>query len=283
MLRMQEMMWVVLCSLSATMAYAESAKDAVNTFQDSIGKNQLVLRNFSGEDKVHASWTGTTLGLDPPRWRTMGILVVDSVKLKGHTLVMRCVRHIAVRDKSDKVVLYYQLSEIEIEVDLGGADPAAALPQLKEALFYPSIDDALAAIPKGLQDAIPARIDKSFAESSKSNKTQGPPCDCADKDQAECTIEHLPTAGVVPPKYLRGQDPEFSEQARSAKLNGSVDVRLRVDKNGQPTEVWVTRPLGLGLDEAAAKSVLTYKFRPAMCHDTPVSVYLGVEVKFEIH
>ena len=58
---MQEMMWVVLCFLSATIACAESAKDAVNTFQDSIGTNQLVLRNFSGEDKVHARWTGPRL------------------------------------------------------------------------------------------------------------------------------------------------------------------------------------------------------------------------------
>ena len=77
---MRTVLWVLLCFLSGTMARAESAKDAAMALQASIGNSQLVLRNFSGEDQVRASWTGTSFQLDPPRWRTMGVLVVDSVR-----------------------------------------------------------------------------------------------------------------------------------------------------------------------------------------------------------
>jgi len=88
---MRKMLLVGMCLLSTMMACGESAKDAVNAFQDSMAKGQFVLRNFSGEDKVHAAWIGTMLQMDEPRWRTLGVLVVDSVELSGENSL--CVVH----------------------------------------------------------------------------------------------------------------------------------------------------------------------------------------------
>jgi TonB family protein len=108
-------------------------------------------------------------------------------------------------------------------------------------------------------------------------------CDCADTGKEGCDGNHWSTQGMTAPRYLRGRDPEFSDQARKAAFTGFVGVRLTVDNDGHPTDVWVARPLGMGLDEAAAKSVLTYTFQPALCHKTPVSVYLNVDVNFKAH
>src|SRR5581483_2742928 len=249
MLRMRRVVWVLLCVLSTTVACAQSAKEAVNAFRDSLGNGQLVLKNFSGEEKVNARWTGSALELNLPRWRTMGVLTIDSVKLKGHTLVIRCARHVAVRDESDKIVLYQRPSEMTIEVDLGSADPATALPEIKESLFYPSIELALAALPKSVQQIIPARLDRTAPKVKDVATAVNPVCNCAEQD-CKAGIEEF--RGVVPPKFLGGVDPGYSEQARKAKLNGSVNVRLIVDKSGRPTDVWVARPVGLGLDEEAA-------------------------------
>jgi TonB-like protein len=280
---MQKMQWALLCVLSTTMACAESAKDVVAAFQNSLGTRQLVLRNFSGEEKVRASWTGTVLELDPPLWRTMGVVVVDSVKLKGHTLMVRGLRQVAVRDESDKVVLYQRPSEMEIEVDLGDSDPVAVLPQLKDALFYPSIEEALGSLPKTVRKSIPARMAKSLPDPTGSSKALNPTCDCAATDRTVCGPFDARSAGIIPPKYLSGRDPGYSNQARKAMLKGSMTVRFTVDDQGHPMDVWVARPLGLGLDERAARSVLTYVFKPAMCHDKPVTVELFSEAKFEIH
>jgi TonB family protein len=279
---MRKMLWVLLCVLSATTACAESAKNAVNAFRGSLGKSQFVLRNFSGEGEVRGSWSGASLELDPPRWRTLGVLTVDSVRFKSARLMLECTRHVAVRDRSDRVVLYAIPAPVEISIDLRGADPAAALPQIKEALFYPSIADALAGIPQELRQIIPASIDKKPVEEETSFKAVKSICNCA---EADCSAEPRGIEGmkgVSAPTYLRGDDPGYTDEARQAKLNGSVNVRLIVDKNGRPTDVWVGRPLGMGLDEAAARSVLSYVFRPAMCNKSPVSVYLSVDVKFEI-
>lgn len=265
------------------MACAESAKDAVNALRDSLGKSQFVLRNFSGEGEVRGSWNGTSLELDAPRWRTLGVLTVDSVRLKGGRLMLGCTRRVAVRDRADRVVLYAIPAPVEISIELRGASPAGALMQIKQALFYPSIQDALAAIPQRLRQTIPAPVDKEPVEDYGNFKAVKSICNCA---EADCSanpggIEGM--KGVVPPKYLHGDNPTYSDQARQAQLDGSVNVRLIVDTNGRPTDVWVARPVGMGLDEAAAKSVLTYVFRPAICNETPVSVYLSVDVKFEIH
>lgn len=269
--------------MSTTVAYADSTKDAVNAFRDSLGTGQFVLKNFSGQEKVHANWTGSALEFDPPRWRMIAVVTIDSVKLKGHTLVMRCTRHVAMRDASDRLVLFQRPSDAEIDIDLGGADPASALPRLKGSLFYPSIADALAALPAKVQKWLPARIDEKMPDPKRAPQVTDPGCDCAAPDRTGCNALDATTAGVTPPKFLGGHDPEFSDSARKAKLNGNVIVRFTVDKAGHPEDVWVARPLGLGLDEAAAASILTYRFKPALCHDVPVSVDLMSFVNFQIY
>lgn len=93
--------------------------------------------------------------------------------------------------------------------------------------------------------------------------------------------DHRKIEGIVPPKFLGGRDPQLTDEARKSGLDTKVDVGLKVDQAGRPYDIWVLKPSGMGLDEEAAKAVLTYKFRPAMCHDKPVAVYLNVDVRFQ--
>ena len=276
---MRKVQWVLLFILSATIARAEWAKDAVNAFRDSLGNGQFILRNFSGEDQVRAVWKDTALQLDEPRWRTLGVLTIESVKLNGTTLNLSCKRHIVIKDKNDKTVLYADTQPVEVQIDLRGGDPTEVLPKLKDALFFPSIDNALGAIPDSMRRAVPARIDNKPAAFESKPK---PHCDCADKAKPDCEAVPLSSDGMTVPRYVSGDPPKFSNEAERTKMSGSVDVALTVDENGRPTNVWVTRPLGKGLDEAAAISVLSYVFRPATCHGKPVPVFLFVDVPFKV-
>lgn len=88
--------------------------------------------------------------------------------------------------------------------------------------------------------------------------------------------------GVSAPVATYSPLPEFSEEARKAKVAGSVLVYLQVDENGRPTHVRVARGIGLGLDEKAVEAVRQYKFKPAMKDGHPVAVELAVEVDFKI-
>jgi protein TonB len=88
--------------------------------------------------------------------------------------------------------------------------------------------------------------------------------------------------GVSAPQVIYQVEPEFSEEARKAKVAGNVLVNLWVDTNGNPSHVRVIRGVGMGLDEKAIEAVRQYKFRPAMENGKPVLVELNIEVNFQI-
>ena len=88
--------------------------------------------------------------------------------------------------------------------------------------------------------------------------------------------------GVAAPQLIYSVEPEFSEEARKAKVAGNVLVNLWVDTNGLPSHVRVIRGVGMGLDEKAVEAVRQYRFKPAMENGKPVLVELNVEVNFQI-
>ncbi len=90
-------------------------------------------------------------------------------------------------------------------------------------------------------------------------------------------------AGVTPPVPIYEPDPEFSDEARRAKYQGICVVGLIVDTQGNPQNVHVVRPLGMGLDEKAMEAVRQYRFKPASYHGHPVAVEVYVSVNFRIY
>ena len=65
-------------------------------------------------------------------------------------------------------------------------------------------------------------------------------------------------------------EPEFSEEARKAKLQGVVMLYGEVDTNGRLRNIRVTRGLGLGLEEKAIEAVKQWRFRPGNRNGRPV-------------
>jgi protein TonB len=89
--------------------------------------------------------------------------------------------------------------------------------------------------------------------------------------------------GVSAPKPTYQPDPEYSEEARKAKYQGTCVLRLVVGPDGRAHDVQVTHTLGLGLDEKAIEAVNTWKFDPAMKDGKPVAVLISVEVSFRLY
>lgn len=88
--------------------------------------------------------------------------------------------------------------------------------------------------------------------------------------------------GVSPPSVLSKVEPEYSEQARKAKWQGTVILQLVVDEHGMPRDMRVTRSLGLGLDEKAIEAVGKWRFKPGMKDGKPVPVIATIEVNFRL-
>jgi protein TonB len=89
--------------------------------------------------------------------------------------------------------------------------------------------------------------------------------------------------GVSGPRVLYQTDPEFSEEARKAKFQGTCVLGLIVDAQGRPTDIHVVSTLGMGLDEKAIESVRNWKFEPGQKDGHPVPVAINVEVDFHLY
>ncbi len=88
--------------------------------------------------------------------------------------------------------------------------------------------------------------------------------------------------GVTQPTLISKIEPEYSEEARKAKWQGTVELQIVVDEHGNPKEMRVTRALGLGLDQRAMEAVAKWKFKPGLKDGKPVPVIATVQVNFRL-
>jgi TonB family protein len=88
--------------------------------------------------------------------------------------------------------------------------------------------------------------------------------------------------GITPPRLLYKIEPEYSEEARKAKYQGTAVLNVEVNAAGQVTNVHVFRSLGLGLDQKAIEAVRQWRFRPGMKNGRPVTTQAQLEVNFRL-
>lgn len=88
---------------------------------------------------------------------------------------------------------------------------------------------------------------------------------------------------VSGPRAVFAPDPEYTEEARKAKLQGKCVLWLVVGTDGHAHDVRVVHGIGLGLDEKAVEAVKTWKFEPAMKDGKPVAVQINVETTFRLY
>ena len=99
-------------------------------------------------------------------------------------------------------------------------------------------------------------------------------------------VESLGTPPVPPfsrPRPLLTVNPAFSEEARSAKYQGSLTISVYVGTDGRIHRPSIPRKLGLGLDENALSVLPLWRFEPARKQDKPVALQQSVEIDFRLY
>ncbi len=76
-------------------------------------------------------------------------------------------------------------------------------------------------------------------------------------------------------------DPDYSSEARKAKVEGTVVLETVVGTDGLARDVRIiSRPLGHGLDEEEIKALNGWTFKPATSESKPVPTKVGIEMEF---
>ena len=88
--------------------------------------------------------------------------------------------------------------------------------------------------------------------------------------------------GVTAPIPTYKPEPPYTKDAKAAKLQGTGVYSAVIDDSGNVADVQVVRPVDRGLDESAAQTLRTWKFKPATKDGKPVAVKVVVEVSFKL-
>jgi protein TonB len=88
--------------------------------------------------------------------------------------------------------------------------------------------------------------------------------------------------GVTAPRVLTQIMPEYSDDARKGRIQGTVELLAIVNADGSVTLERVAKSLGYGLDQKAIDAVLKWKFRPGTKDGKPVAVLMRIGVNFTL-
>ncbi len=127
----------------------------------------------------------------------------------------------------------------------------------------------------------PGKADLRVAEAlPNGTKLPAVPAERIDTASAK---EDQANPGFTPPHLLHSVDPEYSPEARAAKFSGICVVALTIDAQGNPINVHVEKPIGMGLDENAINAVKQYRFTPATQDGVPIAKRVHIEVNFQYY
>jgi len=89
--------------------------------------------------------------------------------------------------------------------------------------------------------------------------------------------------GVTDPKCAYCPDPQYTDEAREAKLQGRVTLQVLVGADGRAVQIRVVQGIGLGLDERAAQAIRGWKFTPARdAAHRAIPAWVTVEAVFRL-
>ena len=84
------------------------------------------------------------------------------------------------------------------------------------------------------------------------------------------------------PAAVSRPQPVYPELARRAGLEGTVYVKILVDKEGRVRDAILLRDVGGGLGEAAVEAVRKWVYTPAIQNNRPVAVWVSQPVVFSL-
>jgi len=232
-------------------------------------------------------------------WTMCGKLNIDKVSLSKNKLKVEG-RRIWVLFKGEPRQISYANSPelVEISIELGeGPDRDKRLSSAFSKIFLvgqQKFEDDLPEFWKPLFRVKPEVSPAAIAPTLKpaANSTPVPPTEdaaVAEKPKVPATSQKMKlpdkvrvSQGVTAGLLIHKVTPSYPQTARATHISGTVVMAALIGKEGKIENLYVLKPVGAGLDEAAYEAVKQWRYRPYLFQGQPVQVDTQITVNFEL-
>lgn len=100
--------------------------------------------------------------------------------------------------------------------------------------------------------------------------------------QTDDKVYRISDEGVTPPVVLSKLEPDYTPEAKEAKIEGAVLLSAIIETNGRFSSIGVLRGLDTGLDQNAITALGNWEMKPAEKDGVPVRVSCKIEINFKL-
>ena len=233
----------------------------------------ITLREFHPGKEVRFTSDGQYKGKDEQgSWTLWSKLLVTAVQVRPEAVTIKGPRvHVAYNAKQGGFVNVRSKQQATVVIEFANT-----------AITSNSVRAALEKIFLGKEEHLSAVVPEEwecFLRVEESGSLQSLPA-CEPKQKDHGLSRTLPATEA--PKVISAPDPEYQKEAREARLQGTVILVAFVNEDGRVSNVRISRPLGMGLDEKGVEAVRKWRFQPAKRAGVPVRFQINIEVNFRL-
>lgn len=261
---------LALCLSIAASLPAANLKAMVHALNGVYDGQTVTLRRFSSGSSLHYASNGDFVkGGKVGSWTLDAYVQIAKIQMNQKQLCIHGNRLDFMYDQSIKDLRPYRGPAVSIEITI---DPMSAnLTSLQSALSKVFVSDRVA-----MANLAPDYWRQYLLRTPSYKKTP------ASADQTLALPKPASARDITPPRPIHTPDPPYTPEGRAAGLHGDVILRVVVGIDGAVKSVTILRPLGLGLDESAVRTIEGWKFIPAKRDGRPIAFQAVIDVTFHL-
>jgi len=268
-----------------------------------IGKSFTIRSFYRGTHLTYGADGRLTSKSEPGDWSRDGMVQISSIKVAGDGLLMKGKRTCIFFNQTDGTFGNLQTGDqVEIEVRLSPdrVDLEPIILVLKK-VFLNSEDRLSDLVPQYWANCLAQKANRPDRNSpwecalpnaesvpnftGKNIVWDEPPKDVSLLNGMQLyivrhRIGYLLEPGMNLPIVQLASDPRFEWAQRRTKLDGKLVLSFDISEDGQTKSLLIVSPMGMGVDDEAARTVSSWRFKPARCSDRPCAVHARVAFDF---
>jgi TonB family protein len=242
--------------------HAETIKEREQALSKQYAGRTLFLRRFYTSGSQRFDKNGNVVGKAPATgsWTLYGMIQVEKIVLKERSVQVVGKRLQQTFQQDQAVISLGSIIGVKLEIEL----TEATLELVADAIKKVTIENSMTALAEVTPPCWSSYLRKD------ANEKQSDIARALERSHSDR------------PKILKEPKPEYTPDARTAKLTGQLVFSVVLKQDGAVDQVRIVKPLGMGLDDATCEKALEWRFEPLKGdgNATPPTVFIVLNFAF---